>query len=79
MALLDCKECGKQVSSSANCCPHCGCPLKDSNKLKCPACGSLDIEKISLKNKIGSAALIGIFSIGHISKTFKCESCGFKW
>lgn len=28
MALIVCKECGKQVSSSAITCPHCGFPLK---------------------------------------------------
>lgn len=27
MALIICKECGKQVSSKAHACPHCGCPV----------------------------------------------------
>lgn len=27
MALIYCRECGKQVSSSARSCPHCGCPI----------------------------------------------------
>lgn len=26
MALIRCKECGKEVSSSAVTCPHCGVP-----------------------------------------------------
>ncbi len=26
MALIYCKECGKQISSDAPTCPHCGCP-----------------------------------------------------
>ncbi len=34
MALIKCSECGKEVSSQATACPHCGCPvavsLKDS-------------------------------------------------
>ncbi len=28
MALLTCKECGNQVSSTATACPHCGAPVK---------------------------------------------------
>ena len=30
MALIYCKECGKQISDQAAACPHCGCPLGDS-------------------------------------------------
>ena len=36
MALIKCSECGKEVSSSAKTCPHCG--MKLSFK-KCPECG----------------------------------------
>lgn len=28
MALIKCKECGKEISSLANVCPNCGCPIK---------------------------------------------------
>ena len=28
MALITCKECGKQVSDQAASCPHCGAPIK---------------------------------------------------
>ena len=27
MAIIECPECGKDVSSKAQSCPHCGCPL----------------------------------------------------
>ena len=27
MALIKCKECGKEISDTANECVHCGCPL----------------------------------------------------
>ena len=49
------------------------------NSPKCPHCGSKNYDKISLKNKIGAAALLGPFAIVHAGKTFKCKSCGFKW
>ncbi|NLD38011.1 MAG: hypothetical protein GX654_14180 [Desulfatiglans sp.] len=80
--LIPCPDCGKDVSRRAISCPSCGCPITQVGTTispKCPTCGSSDIEKISLKNKVGSAALIGVFAIGHISKTFKCNSCGSKW
>src|SRR5579871_3314211 len=28
MALVPCPECGKNVSTRASACPHCGCPLE---------------------------------------------------
>ncbi len=27
MALIECQECGKQISSKAEACPHCGAPV----------------------------------------------------
>ena len=30
MALITCIECGKQISSMAKACPHCGCPILNS-------------------------------------------------
>ena len=36
MALIKCPECGKDVSTSAEACPHCGFPIKNNaaNKQK---------------------------------------------
>ena len=36
MALIKCKECGKEISSSAKTCPHCGIKVENLN---CPECG----------------------------------------
>ena len=36
MALIPCPECGKQVSTRAVACPHCGCPTE---KVRCKECG----------------------------------------
>lgn len=34
MALIKCKECGKEISDQAHACPNCGCPVKmNKNKL----------------------------------------------
>ena len=43
MALVNCKECGQQISDSASVCPHCGAPIiaKMPQNLKyCPQCGA---------------------------------------
>lgn len=34
MALINCPECGKMVSSRAKSCPNCGCPIDDDVKLE---------------------------------------------
>lgn len=50
MALINCPECGKEVSDKATTCPNCGTPLKkkycqhcgeriDSECVVCPKCG----------------------------------------
>ena len=31
MALIYCRECGKQISDQAFACPYCGCPMGNSN------------------------------------------------
>lgn len=46
---------------------------------KCPICNSTKIHKISLTNKAASAITFGIFAAGHVSKTFKCDTCGAKF
>lgn len=32
MALIKCKECGKEISDQAKSCPHCGCPVTPPQK-----------------------------------------------
>lgn len=36
MALINCKECGQQISDSASVCPHCGAPVV--RDVFCPNC-----------------------------------------
>ena len=36
MALIKCPECGKDVSTAAEACPHCGYPLKDKTASQKP-------------------------------------------
>jgi predicted RNA-binding Zn-ribbon protein involved in translation (DUF1610 family) len=54
-------------------------PAPPGPKPKCPTCGSEDLERISTGSKVGRAVMLGLFSLGHLSKTFICRNCGYKW
>lgn len=53
--------------------------IQTNNIPRCPTCGSEKIHKISTANKVVRAGLLGIFSLGQISKTFECDNCHYKW
>lgn len=38
MALINCKECGQEISDAAKVCPHCGAPV--IKEVFCPKCGT---------------------------------------
>lgn len=46
---------------------------------KCPTCGSPDVLKIALLSKGVAALLVGVLSIGFLSKTHQCRNCDHKW
>lgn len=45
---------------------------------KCPSCGSSNISKIGLVNRVVSTKLFGLAS-SKIGKTHKCNNCGSMW
>lgn len=54
MALIKCKECGKEFSDKANACIHCGCPIeKDEKKTFCIECGNQLNASDKVCNKCG--------------------------
>ena len=48
------------------------------NQPKCPTCGSTNVEKISVGQKIGGSFLFGVFS-SNVRNTMHCKNCGSKW
>ena len=44
MALILCKECGKEISDAAKNCPHCGAPVV--RDVFCPKCGTKIAENL---------------------------------
>ncbi|MBZ9616803.1 ribosomal protein L7/L12 [Clostridium estertheticum] len=49
------------------------------NLIKCPNCKSVNCNKISGASKAVSAGIWGIFSVGKLTKTWECKSCGYRW
>lgn len=58
MALINCPECGKEISDQATACPNCGVTINSSrnqsnaetnkgHSVKCPKCGSSNLQAIS--------------------------------
>ena len=45
---------------------------------KCPSCGSTNVSKISVVNRMVSTGLFGLAS-SKIGKTHKCNNCGSTW
>ncbi len=81
MALINCSECGKQISDKASSCPNCGNPVietvmkqsitqnatpsSNENLLHCPKCNSTELTS-NKKGFSGSKALAGAVLTGGI-------------
>lgn len=59
MGLIKCTECGHEISSKAEKCPNCGCPvskmanlpvMKNGELLRCPKCKSDNIKIVNTKH-----------------------------
>lgn len=91
MALINCTECGKEVSDKAISCPHCGNPISkkiQEDYLCCPKCYSKELHS-EQKGFSGSKALAGALltggvgilagTIGSKEVTITCLKCGNKF
>ncbi len=77
MALINCPECGHQVSNTAKSCPNCGTPIDTA--MHCPKCGSTNVKTISGASKVVSIWAWGIFSANKVLSKFQCKDCKFKF
>jgi len=57
MALIDCYECGKEISSTATACPHCGAPATDSGVQQVQQPGGGSFKRVMSAVFWGSIAL----------------------
>ena len=51
---------------------------RESNKPKCPTCGSTNVKHISTLNRAVSIGVFGLFS-SKIGKNYECLNCKAKW
>jgi cytochrome bd-type quinol oxidase subunit 2 len=62
MAMINCPECGKEISDKAKACIHCGCPINEE-----PEASSKDIEKalnkVDYKKRTLVAAILSIIAL----------------
>lgn len=77
MAIIRCKECGKDVSDKAKSCPHCGAPV--DTRVYCPKCHSSSVQVISGASKAVSIAVFGVLAANKVRSTYQCKACGFKF
>ena len=53
--------------------------LKEKSRTpKCPSCGSSNVSKIGVVNRVVSTHFLGLAS-SKIGKTHKCNNCGTTW
>ena len=78
MAMINCPECGKEISNKAATCPNCGCPISENNEgkktfslqsqeeyLVCPYCNSRELHA-EQKGFSGGKALAGAVLFGGV-------------
>ena len=51
---------------------------RETNKPKCPTCGSTNVRPISSGKKALGFLTVGIFS-SSFGKSYECENCKYKW
>lgn len=93
MALINCIECGKEVSEKAVSCPNCGNPINTKNEIEeeylyCPKCNSKELHS-EQKGFSGGKALAGALltggigllagTIGSKNIDITCLKCGNKF
>ncbi len=49
-----------------------------ANVPRCPTCGSINVERISLGSKAVGGYMFGLFS-SNIRNTYRCKDCKYKW
>ena len=82
MSLIPCPECGREVSTKAEACPHCGCPIHPSTPAptgpKCYACSATATTKCQRCNELSCAEHVESIYVSHGrggAYELRCKSC----
>lgn len=89
MALINCDECGREISDKATACPHCGNPMNvltvGDEIVCCPKCGSIELTAEKKGFDVRQAAVGAFFAgktgllaglVGSDDIQFQCKKCG---
>lgn len=92
-AMKRCSKCGAIYPADDKACPSCGkaggktmkvikarayADEKPAPNIKCPTCGSTDVERISTMAKAVDIWAFGLFG-NKRNKQFKCNTCRYMW
>ena len=61
MALINCPECGREVSNRASACIHCGCPLQDETAVQVQTKNT--VKKVIIPNPKGTRIVIDLVNV----------------
>ena len=64
MALINCPECGKEVSSTAVSCPHCGTPIAGSHEARAAGSALTTTQQTSKRLKLHYLGATAVFLVG---------------
>jgi len=76
MAIIDCVECGKQISDKAAACPHCGNPMAAKaapTPIETRDGGAVTTEATGKTYKLWQAVGAGVFLLGLVSCAYVGE------
>jgi uncharacterized membrane protein YvbJ len=76
MALVTCRECGKQVSDAASACPQCGAPVVHRDEVKTPT-PVITTQQTSKRLKFYLLLALGLFVVGAVM-SFSSSNTGSK-
>ena len=82
MSLVPCPECGREISTAAEACPHCGYPIRPSTRApagpKCYACSATATTRCQSCGTLSCAQHLQSIYVPHGrggAYELRCESC----
>jgi hypothetical protein len=78
MALINCPECGREISTAAEACPQCGHPNRASRGPKCYACSAPATTRCQSCGELSCAEHLQSIYVPHGrggAYELRCESC----
>ena len=58
MALIICRECGKEISDQAASCPYCGCPVGENQNVQQEEVTSVNLKAGNMKKVLAIAGVV---------------------